>query len=382
MSHRSPNSSPPPATAQASPTIEQSDGLAWLSWLRVVAIAAVVLIHTAGLTAVAPDARSTTRGQIAIALDFSSRWSVPVFVMLSGALLLDPARYRGTTDFLRRRAMRLVPAVIVWHLVYLAYIIVLTDTSMTAGDALRRTLTGQLFTALYFFWIVLGLAVITPILVPWIATATRRALLVAGLGAAMLPALALVTVPIRHPGLNWHADLSWVETPWTWWLPYLGYYILGYALRDIVLTRWRLALAAGTVLAASVLLSWQWRQTDGIGGWLERYLPAEAYFSPTLIVFATSVFLVARAVARPGGLFKFLCRPRPTMIGRRLGDATLGVFAVHLLVLELMYRLPILGGERAADSAELLAGRCLFVFVVAYLISLICSRIPGIRRVF
>ena len=167
MSHRSPSTSPAPATAQASPTIEQSDGLAWLSWLRVVAIAAVVLIHTAGLTAVAPDARSTTRGQIAIALDFSSRWSVPVFVMLSGALLLDPARYRGTADFLRRRAMRLVPAVIVWHLIYLTYIIVLTDTSMTAGDALRRTLTGQLFTALYFFWIVLGLAVITPIRVSY-----------------------------------------------------------------------------------------------------------------------------------------------------------------------------------------------------------------------
>ena len=72
-----------------------SDGLAWVSWLRVLAILAVVLIHVAGITAVAPDARSTTQGNLAIVLDFASRWSVPVFVMVSGALLLDPSRYRG-----------------------------------------------------------------------------------------------------------------------------------------------------------------------------------------------------------------------------------------------------------------------------------------------
>lgn len=362
--------------------IVQSDGLAWLSWLRVVAIGAVVLIHTAGLTAAAPDARSTTQGQLAIALDFFSRWSVPVFVMLSGALLLDPARYRGSADFLRRRAMRLVPAVIVWHLVYLAYIIMLTESSMSAGDALRLTLTGRLFTALYFFWIVLGLAIVTPVLVPWIATASRRAQLLAGFGAASLPALALVTVPIRHPELSWHADLSWVETPWTWWLPYLGYYLLGYALRDIVLRRWQLALAAAAALAGSVLLSWQWGQTQGFGGRLERYMPAEAYYSPILIVIAISVFLLARALVRPGGLLKRLTGPRPTRIGRRLGDATLGVFAVHLLVIKLMYELPKVGGDQAAGSVAQLLARCAFVFVIAYVVSLTAARIPIIRRVF
>ena len=379
MSQRSPVTTPPVTTP---PAIRQSDGLAWLSWLRVVAIGAVVLIHTAGLTAVAPDARSTTHGQIAIALDFSSRWSVPAFVMLSGALLLDPARYRGSADFLRRRAMRLVPAVIVWHLVYLAYIIMLTENSMTAGDALRLTLTGRLFTALYFFWIVLGLAVVTPVLVPWIATASRRTQLLAGLGAALIPALALVTVPIRHPELSWHNDMSWVETPWTWWLPYLGYYLLGYALRDIVLRRWQLALAAVAAVGGSVLLSWQWGQTEGIGGRLERSMPAEAYYSPALIVIAISVFLLARALVRPGGLLNVLARPRLTRIGRRLGDATLGVFAVHLLVLKLMYELPKVGGDQAAGSVAQLLARCAFVFVIAYLVSLTAARIPIIRRVF
>ena len=220
----------------------------WVSWLRVVAIAGVVLIHTAGLTAIAPGARSSAQGQLGIALDFFSRWAVPVFVMVSGALLLDPSRFRNTRDFLRRRALRLVPAIVVWHLVYLAYRVAITDAPISAADAIRLTLTGRMWTALYFFWIVLGLAVITPVLVPWIATVSRRTQLIAGLVAASIPALTLVTVPIRG------ATLAWIETPWTWWIPYLGYYLLGHALRDVVVTRWRLVLTALLAVGGSALL--------------------------------------------------------------------------------------------------------------------------------
>jgi surface polysaccharide O-acyltransferase-like enzyme len=381
MSHRTSAALPASSSSHASSAAARSDGLAWVSWLRVVAIAAVVLIHVAGMTAVAPDARSTSQGELGILLDFVSRWSVPVFVMLSGALLLDPRRYRGHRDFLRRRALRLVPAVIVWHLVYLVYIVAFTGQAMSMHDVLERVLTGKLWTALYFFWIVIGLAVITPVLVPWIAVASRRAQLLVGLGAAALPALTVVTVPIRTDAL-WSADVSWVQTPWTWWIPYLGYYLLGYALRDVVLKSWRLALAAAAAIGCSVLLVWQWGQSTGAGGVLERYLPAEAYYSPTLILLAISVFLLARALIRPGGLLGVLSRRGPALAGRRLGDSTLGVFAVHLLVLQAVLHLPVIGGDDAASSFVQLLARCVTVFVVAYLIALVASRLPLVRRVF
>jgi surface polysaccharide O-acyltransferase-like enzyme len=368
------------ATAPRRPS-GQKDSLAWISWLRVVAIGAVVLIHVGGMTASAPDARSTAQGQLGIVLDFASRWCVPVFVMVSGALLLDPARYRGSADFLRRRAMRLVPAVVVWHLVYLGYILAFTDTPLSLHDALQRTLTGRLWTALYFFWIVIGLAVITPVLIPWIASVSRRSVLLVGLVAAAVPALTVVTVPVRTDVL-WRADMSWVETPWTWWIPYLGYYLLGYALRNVVLTRWRLLLPAIGAVGGSVLLIWQWGRSAGLGGALERYLPAEAYYSPTVIVIAISVFLLAQGLIRPSGPLSALCRPAPALAGRRLGDSTLGVFAVHLLVLEVVLRLPLIGGDRAAESVGELLARCLMVFVVAYLIALLANRVPVLRRLF
>jgi hypothetical protein len=58
------------------------------------------------------------------------------------------------------------------------------------------------------------------------------------------------------------------------------------------------------------------------------------------------------------------------------------VFAVHLLVLEGVLRLPLVGGDGAADSVAQLLERCGLVLVLAYVVSLFASRIPVVRRVF
>lgn len=361
-------------------TLPRQDGLAWISWLRVAAIAAVVMIHIAGPSGEVYG-RGTTVGDLGVLLDFSSRWCVPVFVMISGALLLDPARYRGAGDFLRRRAMRLIPAVIVWHLVYLALVLATTRPTPSVEDLVGRILTGRLYTALYFFWIVIGLAVITPVLVPWVATVSRRAHLWVGVAAAAVPALTIVTVPIRSD-LLWSADMSWVETPWTWWLPYLGYYLLGYALRDVVLTGWRLLLAGCLTVGGTGLLIWHWDRSHGFAGLLERFLPAEAYYSPTVVVIAVCVFLCARALIRPRGALQVLCGRGLSHAGRKLGDSTLGVFVVHLLVLQFVLNLPFIGGDRAAASVPQLLARYVAVFFGAYLLSLLGNRLPVLRRLF
>ena len=84
-----------------------------LDVIRVVAIIAVVAVHVIA-DHVSPDSPAAVlllRSLLAVA--------VPAFVMMSGALNLDPAAMRhGTGAFLGRRLRRLVPATIVWTAVY------------------------------------------------------------------------------------------------------------------------------------------------------------------------------------------------------------------------------------------------------------------------
>lgn len=80
------------------------------------AIGSVVTIHVAGHGAVTRDARETLRGQLAFLLDTAGAFAAPVFVMVSGTLLLARSRYPGDGGFLRKRLLRRVPSIVFWHL--------------------------------------------------------------------------------------------------------------------------------------------------------------------------------------------------------------------------------------------------------------------------
>lgn len=349
------------------------ESLAWLGWFRCVAILGVVMIHVNGLTAVARYGDGTSVGQLALVLDFISRWSVPAFVMCSGAMLLDPTRYRGTGPFLRRRASRLVLPLVVWHLVYVPLVVHLSGR-FDPASLLQAALTGKLYTALYFFWIVLGLALVTPLLVPWVASVTVHEVGIAGVALAAMPALAMAIVPVAP------ASEAWVRTAVTWWVPYLGYYLLGYAVRRAPIRTWAGVASLAGFAGGAAWVVWQWKQPAGIGAVLEHYQPAESYFHPAVAIGACSAMYLTRWIVRPHALGAWFARERRAAIGRTLGGATLGVFAMHQLVLFVVERAPWLGGGPVADAPVQLLARCIVVFLGAYALALIASRIPGLKR--
>lgn len=60
---------------------------AWISWAKFFAIAAVVALHIFGATAVSVSAGSSGLGDVAIYVYKTSLFAVPIFVMVSGALM-------------------------------------------------------------------------------------------------------------------------------------------------------------------------------------------------------------------------------------------------------------------------------------------------------
>lgn len=361
------------ASASASAPDARAE-LAWVTWLRVLAIYGVVLIHTVGSTAAAGAAgeTATVNGWVARALDLPFLWVVPVFVMLSGTLLLDPERYPGPGPFLRRRVGRLVPAVVVWHVVYLAYFGLTRDGFVSsAAEALGRVVTGQVAPHLYFLWIVLGLSLVTPLLVPWVATVDRRAWLVAALVAWSLPVLS--TWPLGPDG----NPVGVTQSAWTWWLPYLGAYLAGWALRGLLLpSRYvvPLALVAGGLMA---LLTWQWRNEDA-PGWLTDWFGAH-YYGPSVALLSVLVLLLAQSTIRPGGALGALVRPGAMRIVRPAGAATLGIFTLHFLVLAVGTDTGLLG--EPVTTWPVLLIRFLVVAVVSTGLVLVLRRVPVLGRV-
>lgn len=156
------------------PTTAAPQGLsAWPDRLRNLATIMVIGIHVAAPVAHAEGA------------DFNSHWwwagnfwnsltrpAVPLFVMLSGYLLLG--KDYPLPDFLKRRFSRVVIPAIFWMLVYCFYNFMAKGSPATIGEALKSLLTGPVHYHLWFIYLIIGLYLIYPVLRPWVRVASRQ----------------------------------------------------------------------------------------------------------------------------------------------------------------------------------------------------------------
>src|SRR3954447_20676259 len=343
-----------------------------LDGLRIAAILGVVAIHVIGLRVANRHAPHNGSWWAAVTVDLGSNWVVPVFVMISGALVLAPrAHAAGVTAFYRRRLIRILPALVVWHVVYLVGIrLLLRGEHITRTGLLSMLIDGKVFTALYFLWLIAGLYAVAPILAAFLrGGGPRRAMFLAA--GALSWTLVAWTIPRA-------AAVAGIERPvsigaWTQWWPYVGYFVAGWALHRIVLARRGMLVAALVAAAALSEIIWQYG-TSSAHPLLNALLPL-SYISVQTAVASGAVFLFAlglNAHLRPG--------PRTVVMLRRLSEASFGVFLCHLVFLEIARKL--VPAVAAADSLTVLGVTYVCVVVLSFALSLVASRIPYVRAVF
>jgi surface polysaccharide O-acyltransferase-like enzyme len=335
--------------------MERSTGL---DNLRILAGIAVVLLHVSGFAFRAVEAGFTAIWWTGNAVNSATRWSVPVFVMISGALLL-PRTGETAATFYRKRASRLLVPLAFWPVFYAALDLHLHDRAVTAGRVLRAAFVRtDAYYHLWFLYMIVGLYALTPLLRPWVRRASPRALLVAA-AIAFLPFLA--------------APTPWIGDPdrfrgWLGCLPYLGYYLLGAALATRERT-WPPAAAAATALVAIAVTILGTRALVGIWGMGPEARALQDNLGP---------FTLAASV----GLFEWARRSWGTpWLGRFQAagaGAVFGVYLVHPFFLEMLWR----AGLRVEPSGPwwsvLTTGLAVLAASAAAVLAL--QRIPGARR--
>ncbi len=340
--------------------------------LRVVAIAGVVAIHVIGMMVINPAIVGTVRWWGAVAVHAGSTWVVPAFVMLSGALVLAPNAYaKGTWSFYRKRFVRIVPALVVWHLVYLFGIrLWLLDQDVTLRRSAQWLLDGQVYTALYFLWLIAGLYLVAPVLAAFLhAGGERRALVTAAVALGWCLVLWIVPNISTLLGTKRVSDLG----AWDQWVPYVGYFVAGWALRRTVLSRTALwgVLAATVVLLGELI--WQAGHV-GRSRTLDAVLPVHRLGFVTAAA-AIGVFLLAVGVGARWS------PPEPVRrLLTRLSDASFGVFLVHLVLFALLRETVF--AVRVASSPAVMVTAYAAVLGASFLISIGAARVPYLRNIF
>jgi surface polysaccharide O-acyltransferase-like enzyme len=346
--------------------------LAFSSYLRIAAIGAVVLIHSSSGLVLNNAIRGSATWWVGVVLNRGAGWAVPVFIMVSGALLLAPRPNEGAAAFYRRRLDRIAIPLVVAHVGYFLVRWRLDHESLTASRIVADLLHAKVYTQLYFFWIILGLYVVTPLLRRALAGLTHREIALVGAGGiGFMWAAYAATAILAAVGAT---TTLWQPAALVLWIPYLGYFVMGYALRDLGLRgRW-LALTIGLLLVATAASIWQF--VDG-GGLLRSLVIGGGYQGLPVATSALAVFVIARSLVPATSRFAVGTASHRL---RGLAALTLGVFVVHLVVLRYVWRLPGLSFANAEASVPVTLEAWLITLIASFALCLVLARIPVLRR--
>ncbi len=316
-----------------------------LDGLRAIAVLCVVMTHIGFQTG------QTFRGEVG-ALLARLDFGVTIFFLLSGFLLYGPfvrATLAGrpvpsTRTYLRNRALRILPGYWVAVLVVMP---VMASRFVSPGELANQLLLlqsyteGHLLPGLTQMWS-LGVEVAFYVALPLLAACARTGLRSqARLLSAMVVASVLWTLMTRGLGFP-DASVGGL------WLPaYLDWFALGMAVA--VARAWhdrtgrwpvldQLGDAGGTCWAIGALLLWLTATPLSGPRGLEPATPGEA-LTKHLLYGLAALFLLLPAVFGTDDrspVRRFLESPPMRWVGK----VSYGVFLWHLLVLELVFRLP------------------------------------------
>lgn len=210
--------------------------------MRVVAVVAVIALHASGIGVMRYRELAPFQWWSFNIVDSLCRWAVPVFIMLSGALILDPARHELARAFYHRRVARIGVPLLAWASFYFCWTWGFYGEPVDLTFILRSLLDGLTYNHLYFLFLVLGLSAIAPVLRIYV-TRVRRA----NQWVVAVVMLALLSCGIPQDVIPMNA--------FTRFVPFLGYFLVGILLRELPATRPLLAAALLAFAAASAIIA-------------------------------------------------------------------------------------------------------------------------------
>ena len=123
---------------------------------------------------------------------------VPLFIMLSGSLLLVPSKVNEPIRvFLKKRLSRIGIAFVFWSIVYFAWDYFINHAALTVNSIIQSFLSGGAYKQFWFIYLIMGLYLITPILRIVVAHADRRILryliILWFIGVSLIPLFHLIS---------------------------------------------------------------------------------------------------------------------------------------------------------------------------------------------
>lgn len=288
--------------------------------IRFIAIFLIILLHTSGYPYRFLSPETTTMDIInwftVNAYDVLGKVGVPLFVMLSGALLLNPDKAdEPLRVFYKKRLNRIALPFIFWTIIYFIWTFIFLDWSPTLFNVTQGLISGSYY-HLWYLYLIMGLYAVTPILRVLIKHLDRKLftylLTLWFVGTTITPFIHTFTEFNFHP-------VAFVFFDW------VGYFLLGSYLVKNKIQLSKAYLVAFLGLFGAVL--GDWLVTAMAGQLYTGYF--HNYMSPTIIIGSTTLFLILISSKRS----KIESHSKLAQVIQWVSKNTLPIYLIHMIIL-------------------------------------------------
>ncbi len=261
-------------------------------------------------------------------VDAICRFAVPVYIMLSGSLLLDPSREEPSRVFYRKRLTRIGIPLVFWSAFFLLFGLYYTGWIADGKTAMVLLVTGEPYAHLHFIFRIAGLYALTPAFRIFVKHASR----------SMLGTTVFILLGIWCADSVVNGFMGTKLSAFARFAPFVAYYLAGYYFREAYVSRRALAWCWVIMLTCMATLA-------GVTGYLCGKFGVHAYPSTSMLLldFLSPVriplsicawIILVNMFGRRDGT------PEPSTRAHRLAawlaPTTLGLYLVHPMFREIL----------------------------------------------
>ncbi len=278
--------------------------------LRTIATLMVILIHVvAGYVIIGMKNNNyyDTSFWIGNILDSFSRICVPLFVLISGRFLIG--RCETFKQSYMKRTSRIFIPLIAWTLIYLVYRAILgwrEDNLIEISTLFKLILLGKPFYHMWYLYMLIGLYLVTPILNNIIPKISRKNLWISS------GFLLLFGIINNAYNLIIGNDPIFI----LWFVDYLGYFMLGFLLKDSrkkISSNFLLVLFLLNVIIISILSYYTMKNFNNLYFY--------GYLSPFVVISSVIFYKLFDQINLKNNILS------------RISHLTFGIYLIHALIL-------------------------------------------------
>ena len=200
----------------------------WIVSLRAFACMAVIMIHVIDGWTETANIQLTGNRFVVDEILFQPliRWAVPVFIMISGCLLLDPKKditIKKVINYIKRIVYILVTFVFAYCIIESILLYGISNLWKVLYMSIFNLFQGKSWAAMWYIYLLIGLYIITPLLRHFVKDASKEEM------KFMISGLMIFSVVI--PTINSIFNIK-ITTFYLEEFKYLLLYLLGYAIAN------------------------------------------------------------------------------------------------------------------------------------------------------